>query len=316
MQEDLKKNIFLLIDGSAMIHRAYHAMPSLTTPDGTPTGAVHGFFSMLLKLFEELHPSHIAVALDRPKPNFRQELFKEYQAQRPSMDSDLSPQFGIIQEILEKAKIPVYFMDGFEADDIIGTLSKNAEKTGDISYVVTGDRDMMQLVNQRTKVLMPIKGISEMKLFDSIRVKEQFGVAPEQIVELKALQGDASDNYPGVPGVGPKTAVSLVEEYKSIEGIYKHLEEIKKKNPGLFEKLEKGRDSAVLCHQLATILTDVPFTYSFSDCDVKHISYENWRKAFEDYSFKTLPKRLDEAFGKSIKEEKPKKDNSNQMKLL
>lgn len=316
MQEDLKKNIFLLIDGSAMIHRAYHAMPSLTTPDGVPTGAVHGFFSMLLKLFEEIHPSHIAVALDRPKPNFRQELFKEYQAQRPSMDSDLSPQFRIIQEILEKAKIPVYFMDGFEADDIIGTLAKNAEKIGDISYIVTGDRDMMQLVNARTKVLVPVKGISEMKLFDPARVKEQFGVIPEQIVELKALQGDASDNYPGVPGVGPKTAAGLVEEYKTVKEIYNHLEDIKKKNPGLFEKLEKGHDSAVLCHQLATILTDVPFAYSFSECEVQQISYEDWRKAFEDYSFKTLPKRLDDAFGKHVKDQKPKRENSNQMKLL
>jgi len=315
MQEDLKKNILLLIDGSAMIHRAYHAMPSLTTPSGVPTGAVHGFFSMLLKLFQELHPSHIAVALDRPKPNFRQEIFKEYQAQRPSMDSDLSPQFGIIQEILEKAKIPVYFMDGFEADDIIGTLAKNAEKIGDISYVVTGDRDMMQLVNDRTKVLMPIKGISEMKLYDSERVKEQFGVPPEQIVELKALQGDASDNYPGVPGVGPKTAAGLVEEYKSVEGIYKHLEDIKKKNTGLFEKLEKGHENAVLCHQLATILQDVPFKYSFTDCRTENISYDDWRKAFEKYEFKTLPKRLDEVFGKTPGKKRGE-ENSSQMKLL
>ena len=225
MQEDLKKpashalrsdagrDIFLIVDGSAIVHRAYHAMPSLTRSDGTPTGAVHGFFSMLLKLIGELHPKHIAVAFDRPKPNFRQALYKEYQAQRPSMDSDLSPQFPIIQNILEEAHIPVYFMDGFEADDIIGTLSDKAGKIGDISYVVTGDRDMMQLVDKRTKVLIPIKGISEMKLFDSARVKEQFGVKPSEIVDLKALQGDASDNYPGVSGVGPKTAANLVIEY-------------------------------------------------------------------------------------------------------
>lgn len=315
---DLKKDIFLLIDGSAMIHRAYHAMPSLTTPDGIPTGAVHGFFSMLLKLMQEVHPSHIAVALDRPKPNFRQELFKEYQAQRPSMDSDLGPQFQIIQEILEKAKIPVYFMDGFEADDIIGTLADKAEKAGDISYVVTGDRDMMQLVDRRTKVLMPIKGISEMKLFDEKRVKEQFGVLPTQIVELKALQGDASDNYPGVPGVGPKTATGLIDEYETVEGIYKHIDDIRKKNPGLADKLEKGHESAILCHQLATILKDVPFEYSFKDSEVKNISYENWKKAFEKYQFKTLPKRLDETFGKSSSENKSqeKKENINQMKLL
>lgn len=315
MEHDLQKDIFLIIDGSAMVHRAYHAMPSLSAPDGTPTGAVHGFFSMLLRLLQELKPSHIAVAFDRPKPNFRKELFKEYQAQRPAVDSDLSPQFQIIQDILRDAQIATYGMDGFEADDLIGTLSSAAAKTGDISYIVTGDRDMIQLVNKRTKILMPIKGISEMKLFDEARVKEQFGVPPEQIVELKALQGDASDNYPGVPGVGPKTAAGLVAKYKTVKNIYKSLDEIKKENPRLGEKLEAGHDSAILCHQLASILLSVPFDYSFKECEAKHISYEKWRKAFEKYEFKTLPKRLDEAFGKSTKEEK-KTVNNNQMKLL
>jgi DNA polymerase-1 len=150
MDKPAEKKIFLLIDGSAIIHRAYHAMPALTTADGTPTGAVHGFFSMLLKLIEEFHPSHIAVAFDRPKPNFRQQLFPAYQAQRPSVTSDLSPQFGIVGEILKAAKIPVYAEDGFEADDLIGTLSVAAEKTGDVVYVVTGDRYMLQLVNDHT----------------------------------------------------------------------------------------------------------------------------------------------------------------------
>lgn len=318
MQDDLKKDILLLIDGSAIVHRAYHAMPSLTTPDGTPTGAVHGFFSMLLKLMGEIHPSHIAVAFDRPKPNFRKELYTEYQAQRPATDSELSPQFEIIQKILIQAKIPIYYLDGFEADDIIGTLADKAEKAGEISYIVTGDRDMMQLVDKRTKVLVPIKGISEMKLFDEERVLEHFGVPPGQIVELKALQGDASDNYPGVAGIGPKTAASLVSEYGSVENIYKHLPQVKQKNPKLGERLEVGREHAKLAHQLATILKDVPFEYNFKDCEVKHISYENWRSAFESYSFKTLPKRLDETFGKTSasKEELEKKKNANQMKLL
>lgn len=315
MQEDKLKNIFLVIDGSAIIHRAYHAMPSLNTPDGIPTGAVHGFFSMLLRLFQELHPSHIAVALDRPTPTFRKELFKGYQAQRPSMDSDLSPQFKIIQGILEAAHIPVYYLDGFEADDIIGTLSHEAEEAGDMSYIVTGDRDMMQLVDKRTKVLLPVKGISEMKLFDEERVQEQFGVPPSRIVELKALQGDASDNYPGVPGVGPKTAAGLVDEYKTVENIYKNLDKIKEKNPRLAEKLEAGHESAILCHQLATILQNVPFTYNYKDCEVENISYPSWREAFESYSFKTLPKRLDEVFKVKDTDEK-KKENTNQMKLL
>lgn len=314
MQEDLQKDIFLVIDGSAIVHRAYHAMPALTSQDGTPTGAVHGFFSMLLKLIQEIQPSHIAVAFDRPKPTFRQELYKEYQAQRPTTASDLSPQFGIIIEILKEARIPIYAVDGFEADDIIGTLSEAAKKVGDISYVVTGDRDMMQLVNGRTKVLMPVKGISEMKLYDSARVKEQFGVTPDKIVELKALQGDSSDNYPGVAGVGPKTAAGLIEEYGTVEEIYKNLGEIKAANEKLGEKLESGRDHAILGHQLATILKNVPFEYNFDDCSVDLISYEGWRAAFDQYNFKTLPKRLDEVFNKN--ETSEAKKQPNQMKLL
>jgi len=130
MQEDLKKEIFMLVDGSAIVHRAFHAMPPLTTYDGTPTGAVQGFFSMILKVIQELHPAHVAIAFDRPTPNFRKELFKKYQAQRPAMESDLSPQFGIIQEILQNAKIPIYAVDGLEADDVIGTIAEKAKKTG------------------------------------------------------------------------------------------------------------------------------------------------------------------------------------------
>lgn len=324
MQEDLKKQIFMIVDGSAIVHRAYHAMPNLTTPSGIPTGAVHGFFSMLLRLIDELRPAHIAVAFDRPKPTFRQILFKEYQSQRPTTASDLSPQFGIIIEILKEAGIMTYAEDGFEADDIIGTLAHAAEEVGEISYIVTGDRDMMQLVDRRTKVLMPVKGITEMKLYDEERVKEQFGVPPENIVELKALQGDASDNYPGIPGVGPKTAAGLIDTYKTVENMYIHIDEITKDNPKLGERLEQGKESAIMCHQLATILQNVPFIYDFKDCDIKNISYDKWHKAFEKYEFKTLPKRLDEVFGKGKPsgaktmegKEKKKKDPMNQMKLL
>src|SRR3989344_4457247 len=174
MEEDLKKEIFMLVDGSAIVHRAYHVMPPLTRSDGTPTGAVQGFFSMILKIIQELKPAHIAIAFDRPSPNFRKELFKDYQSQRPAMDSDLSPQFGIIQKILEAARIPVYAVDGLEADDVIGTISEKAKETGHLVYILTGDRDMLQLVNGKTKVLAPFKGISEMTLYTQEKVKEKY----------------------------------------------------------------------------------------------------------------------------------------------
>lgn len=315
MQEDHGKEIFMLVDGSAIVHRAYHAMPPLTRKDGTPTGAVQGFFSMILKVMQELKPAHIAIAFDRPTPNFRKELFKEYQSQRPAMDSDLSPQFGIIQGILEKAKIPVYAVDGLEADDVIGTIAEKAKETGHLVYILTGDRDMLQLVNGKTKVLAPIKGISEMSLYDAQKVKEKYGVTPEQFVEMKALMGDASDNYPGVTGIGPKTAVNLINEYQTVENIYKNIKEIKAKNPKLADKLEKGKEHAKLAHQLATILVNAPFEYSFSDCSMKNLDVSGFKKALESYDFKTLPRRLDEVFGKDG-ELLGNQNKRTQMKLL
>lgn len=312
MQEDLKKEIFMLVDGSAIVHRAYHAMPPLARSDGTPTGAVQGFFSMIFKIMQELRPAHIAIAFDRPTPNFRKELFKEYQAQRPATDSELSPQFGIIQKILEKAKIPIYAVDGLEADDIIGTIAQKAKDTGHLVYIVTGDRDMLQLVNHKTKVLAPIKGISEMTLFDAEKVQEKYGINASQFVEMKALMGDPSDNYPGVTGIGPKTASTLINEYGTIENIYKNIEKIKLNNPKLGEKLENGQANARLAHQLATILTNAPFEYDFLDCDMKNLDVSGFKKALEEYEFKTLLKRLDEVFGKDGKIQNSK----SQMKLL
>ncbi len=311
MEEDKRRDIFMLVDGSAIVHRAYHAMPPLTRADGTPTGAVQGFFSMLLKVMQELKPAHIAIAFDRPTPNFRKELFSQYQAQRPALESDLSPQFGIIQGILEKAKISIYAVDGLEADDIIGTIAEKAKETGHLVYILTGDRDMLQLVNHNTKVLAPIKGISQMSLYDEEKVKEKYGVAPEHFVEMKALMGDASDNYPGVAGIGPKTAVSLINDYATVEEVYRHIKDIEEKNPKLAEKLENGRENAKLAHQLATILVNAPFTYSFSDCDVLNLDIIGFKRALESYDFKTLPKRVDDVFNhkKEVKKQ-------NQMKLL
>ena len=323
---------FVLIDGNAIVHRAYHVMPPLTRSDGTPTGAVQGFFSMILKMIAELAPAHIAIAFDSPSPNFRKELFAQYQSQRPAMESDLSPQFGIIQGILEKAKISIYAVDGLEADDIIGTIARKATRLQTTDYskkqknkavggsqstvdviILTGDRDMLQLVNHKTKVLAPVKGISEMILYDEVKVKEKYGIDPSKFVELKALMGDSSDNYSGVSGIGPKTASNLINEYGSVSNIYKNISKIRAKNPKLAQKLKEGRENAKLAHQLATILTDAPFKYDFSDCDMKNLDVTEFKKALEAYDFKTLPKRLDEIFSKDKKIERIVK---TQMKLL
>ncbi|KKQ96605.1 MAG: hypothetical protein A3C27_03710 [Candidatus Levybacteria bacterium RIFCSPHIGHO2_02_FULL_39_36] len=308
---DSKKSIFMLVDGSAIVHRAYHAMPPFTTSSGVPTGAVHGFFSMFLKLIHELKPAHIVVAFDRPKPTFRQELYVGYQAQRPKMESDLSEQYQAIIDILRKAKIQEFAVDGYEADDIIGTLSEKAKDMGNIVYIVTGDRDMLQLVNHKTKVLMPVKGISEVKVFDEGEVLTKYNVEPREIVDLKALTGDPSDNYPGVSGIGPKTAATLVRHYGNVDNIYKHLDEIAIKNKALAQKLIDGAESAQIGKTLAKIVTDVPFVCDFADCLTSKIDIGEFKKALESYEFKTLPRRVDEIFN-----QKQEIKKENQMKLL
>lgn len=309
------KDIFMIIDGSAIVHRAYHAMPAFTTSRGVATGAVSGFFSMLLKLIQELKPLHLAVAFDRPKPTFRQQMYVGYQAQRPKMESDLSDQFGAIIDILHKAKIAEYAVDGFEADDVIGTLSAKFEVAPDReTIIVTGDRDILQLSDDNTKVLMPIKGISEVKIMSPAEIREKYGVNPAQIVDLKGLTGDASDNYPGVPGIGPKTAANLIAEYGNFENIYKHLPDIAVKNKNLAQKLIDGAENGQISFQLAKIMTDVPFSYNFDDCKFSNIDVEAFKKALMEYEFNTLPKRVDEVFNNVAKGQEAKKQN--QMKLL
>lgn len=308
-----QKDIFVLIDGSAIVHRAYHALPHFTSEKGESTGAVHGFFSMLFKVMQELKPTRIAIAFDRPKPTFRQQLYVGYQAQRPKMESELSNQFKMILEILEKAHIPTYAVDGFEADDVIGTISDEANKKGIFTYIVTGDRDMLQLVDKDTHVLMPIKGISEVSIFNADKVREKYGIKPPQIVELKALMGDSSDNYPGVPGIGPKTASSLINEYGTIENIYKNIDEIASKNPRLAQKLVDGHDSCRVSYKLAQIVKDVPFVFDFSDCETVNIQVHDLRDTLTVRGFKTLPRRVDDVFGKNGTF---KTDGKGQMKLI
>jgi len=307
-----KQNIFMVIDGSAILHRAYHAMPPFTTSSGQASGAVHGFFAMLLKLLSEVKPTYLAVTFDRPTPTFRKQLFVGYQAQRPSVGADLGGQFDMVRDTLRAGSIPVYEVDGFEADDVIGTIAKivNTKLDHCMCYIVTGDRDMMQLVNGTTKVLMPVKGISEVMLYDSARVKEKFGIEPYEIIDYKALVGDASDNYFGVPGVGPKTAAALLSKYKSLDGIYAHISHIEADNKNLAKKIAEGLDQAYLAKKLATIVSDVPFVFTVDACEIKNINSNGLKEKFEEYELRTIGKRFSDYFA-GIESEKKK-----QMKLL
>ncbi|MFZ5845519.1 MAG: 5'-3' exonuclease, partial [Patescibacteria group bacterium] len=283
-------NRLVLIDGNAILHRAYHALPPLTAPDGSPVGAVYGFTAMLFKLVNDLKPTHLAVAFDRPKPTFRQDIFKEYQAQRPQMDTELVPQVGKVHDLLTAFGIPIYEVNGFEADDVIATITAQAQKERiDQVIIVTGDRDLLQLVDENTFLYMPTKGLSEARLYDPKAVKEKMGVLPRQIPDFKALAGDASDNYPGVPGVGPKTAAQLLNQFGSLEALYK----AKQKLPeALTKKLEDGQKSADLGKQLATVRTDAPIEVDFSKTSLITLNTPSGRRALEDLHFPSLLKRL------------------------
>ena len=294
----------ILIDGNAILHRAYHALPPLTSKKGEPIGAVYGFISMLIRVITDLKPTHITVAFDTAKPTFRHVAYVGYQAQRPRVESELSSQFKVAKEVLESFGIPTFAAPGFEADDVIGTLASqtinNQQSTINQIIIVTGDRDLLQLVNGKIKVYMPIKGLTDAKLFGKDEVVERLGVNPEQIVDYKALVGDPSDNYSGVAGVGPKTAISLIKKYDTLEEIYKHLGDLPEK---LGKNLAQGTESAGLSKKLATIVKDVPVTLDLERAGRWKIDSSKALTLFAELGFKTLTKRI-KSVGSQIDKEK------------
>lgn len=284
-------NRLVLIDGNAMLHRAYHAIPPLTAPDGSVVNAVYGFGTMLLRLINDLKPTHIAVAFDRPKPTFRKELFAGYQAKRPEMDKELVEQIPKVHDLIYSFGIPIFEVDGFEADDVLGTL---ATRSKDQVIIVTGDRDLLQLVNAHTFLYMPTRGLSEAKLYDEKAVEERMGVPPRLVPDIKALAGDASDNYPGVPGIGPKTAAALLGKYKSVANILK-----------TNELTPEEKESARLSHDLATIRTNVPLTGSL--VPLESLNRPEAVRELTKLGFRSLLKRVtgQSESKKPAKKEKP-----------
>ncbi|MDR2007081.1 MAG: DNA polymerase I [Acidaminococcales bacterium] len=249
---------FVIIDGSSLLYRAFYALPPLVSSKGVNTGAVYGLAKMLLRLIDEMKPQFMAVAFDKSRVTFRTSLFSAYKAQRKPTPPELVEQFPLARRLLESFGIMVLDLDGYEADDIIGTLAAQAEDAGCDSVIVTGDRDALQLISGRTKVLLTQKGITGTKLFDLAALRAEYNLSPAQIVELKALMGDASDNIPGVPGIGEKTAGKLLAEYGTVENIFANLEQIKGK-PG--EKLAANKDLAFLSRRLASIDKTVPIEF-------------------------------------------------------
>ncbi|MDP3448580.1 MAG: DNA polymerase I [Eubacteriales bacterium] len=252
----------IAIDGNSLMHRAYHALPPMTTRSGVPTGALHGFISMLLKLIER-NPDYLVVAFDMHGPTFRHEQFDAYKAGRRETDDDLRAQFPLLKDLLRKMGIAVCETPRYEADDILGTFAKKCEAEGIDALLVTGDRDALQLIGEHTHVLMTKKGISETIEFDRDVLKEQYGLEPDRMRDLKGLMGDSSDNIPGIAGVGEKTAMKLLAEYGTMENVLSHASEVKGK---LGEKIAAGVDSARMSYQLGTIYTTAPISLTMEDC--------------------------------------------------
>jgi len=296
----------VLIDGNAILHRAFHAMPPLTTPSGEPINAVYGLVSMFLRVVQDLKPDAIAVAFDEKEPTFRHKEFKKYQSQRPPTADELSSQFAKARNFFEAVGVPVYSKPGFEADDVIGTIAESAVKNKkdgiDEVLIVTGDRDILQLVDDKRgiKLYMPVTGLTNAKLFGEKETVERLKVLPSEIPDYKALVGDPSDNYPGVTGIGPVTAEKLLKKYKTIGNIYAHLKDI---DPKIRNKLEAKKDDAKLFLKLATIVRNVPVKPNIGDMERWKIDNPKVLNLFGEFGFKTLTDRIKKV-GKEMEEEK------------
>ncbi len=288
----MKKKLFL-IDGNSLIYRSYYAIRNLSNSKGFPTNAIFGFVSMINKIIKEHKPDYIAVAFDVSKKTFRNKIYDKYKAQRPPMPDDLRKQLPLIKEFLKAYRIPILELENYEADDVIGTFSNLAKQKGLDVIIITGDKDFYQLVDDSIFIYNP----SKEELFDREKVKEYIGVYPEQIVDLLSLQGDTVDNIPGIPGVGPKTAVSLLNEYGSIDEILKNIDNLKKKS--LKEKIKNNLDKLEISRKLTPIVTNLPLTLKLEDFKFDKPDENMLLKLYKELEFKSLIKDIENS-GKKL----------------
>jgi len=303
----MSENVLVLIDGHALIYRAYHAFPvTLQTSKGELTNAVYGFTSILLNTIKALNPKYMVVAFDKKGPTFRHKKFKEYKAHRKKPDKEMLKQIPRIKQVVKALNLPIFEERGFEADDVIGTLAKKSKVK---VIIVTGDQDALQLVNNNVKVWMPPRGrFVPARMYDGSGVEEKLGIKPSQVVDYKALVGDPSDNIPGVVGIGPLTARKLLGEYKTFEEVYKNINRI---NPKVSKKLVDQRKMAVLSQELAQIHTNAPVKLDLKCCLLNDYNKDETLKLFTELEFKSLIKRLPsdnwEQMAEDVFKSKPKK---------
>lgn len=295
------KKRLIVIDGNALIHRAFHALPPLTTKSGELVGAVYGFLLVLFRALKDFQPDFVVATFDLPGPTFRHEKFEAYKAKRPKAPEELYNQIPKVKEILESFNIPIFEKQGFEADDIIGTIAKLVPKKQIIprveTIIVSGDLDNLQLVDENTKVFTLRKGIKDAVLYDEEAVKARYaGLGPKQLTDFRGLKGDPSDNIPGVTGIGEKTAIQLLNQFGSLENIYKEIEEntekAKELKPSVKEKLIKYKEQAVFSKELGTMSVDVPIDFNLEKCRFGGYNKEKATDILKKFEFFSLINRL------------------------
>lgn len=284
------KKKFLIIDGNSLVNRAFFGIRSLTTKDGIPTNGVYGFLSMMTGILDEIQPDYFAVTFDLKGPTFRHKMFDDYKGTRKGMPDDLRTQMPILKDILRAMNIGICEMQGFEADDVIGTMTKLASDEGMHSYVLTGDKDALQLSSDDTTVLITKKGISDMGYYTPELVMKDFGIKPLQIIDYKGLCGDTSDNIPGVPGIGDKSATKLLQQFESLEDVLNNLDAIEKKRWRTL--IEENQEIAILSKRLATIIRDIPLDVDFNDYSKEKINYEDAIDLLKKYELTNIIGRL------------------------
>lgn len=282
----------VIIDGKSVFYRGYYAMPNLSTKDGRPTGGVYGFAVMALEVIKRLKPDYVCVAWDKKGTNIRsrRELYPAYKGNRKPAPPDFYEQIPLLQELLDALGWPLYEADDYEADDLMGAFAKQAGEKGIESYLITSDLDVLQLINSHTHIYTLKKGLSNIELFNVSYFEEKYGVGPHQWADVKALKGDASDNIPGVAGVGEKTALQLIQQYETLDGVYEHLDEIK---PAVRAKLEKDKDMAYLSQKLVTLMVDAPVNIDLDEARLDATVGQEFIDILKELEFKNLLRQVE-----------------------
>jgi len=286
---------FIIIDGNALIHRAYHALPPFKTKEGKLVNAVYGFTSILFRVIKDLQPNYLAVTFDLAGPTFRDLEYKDYKAKRTKPPQELYDQIPLIKEMVNALSIPIFEKKGFEADDVIGTIiqevKNNSSADGIKNIIVTGDLDMLQLVDEQTEVYTFKKGIKEAVIYDKKAIMKRYGLLPNQLVDFRGLKGDSSDNIPGVPGIGEKTAIELIKNFISLDALYQNIE-ASDLNSKVKAKLLEYKEEAFFSRRLSEIKKDVPMVFDLVKCSFGKFNQEKIEELLTEWGFNSLIKRI------------------------